>query len=424
MIKSNKARFLLILVCAFVLVGVNINGVCAAKAIPSKSLPPVVEAYLQYQSSLANLNTSQIDQMRALWIERLAKNQEMLDSTYGGVAQRNMDSLDFINYPGYLFQFSHVEYFYGGLVTESLNAFGQADGSFARLYTPQIDGMASIVGEMSSTNCAGAIYVQAKLGPTGSQHEGNYVMIEVNDNDDYDTWEGWMQGFVGYAHITSNDEVSYYVGVAPYSFKYLSVGCIAMGGICSYNDVLVDSVGSSVGNSPVTITLSPSEHGSSAVWDSLGNYLGGPGSYLVTRGDYAQVYAFPDSTYALDHWHLDGNDAGNNDPYLVMMDSGHSVQPIFGPATSYPLVTQAYSVYWGWLNPVQSNVWVDGNWIGTTQTSVLVSPGYHTVTFDQYVWEYSQQVQLQYLLVNGNQYYNGQSILITSETWVVAIYNA
>ena len=115
------------------MLAVNVNYVHAdTAAVQNQSLPPVVESYFEYQAAQAHLNSTQITQMRALWIQRLASNQEIIDSNYGGVAKKEIVKANFNDYPGYMLEYSHYE----GTVYNTLSAFGQPDGNFAELYTP------------------------------------------------------------------------------------------------------------------------------------------------------------------------------------------------------------------------------------------------------------------------------------------------
>jgi len=54
------------------------------------------------------------------------------------------------------------------------------------------------------------------------------------------------------------------------------------------------------------------------------------------------VTAYPDNAYTLNHWLLDGVDAGNSNPFTVHFNFDHTLQPIFmqGSITQYTLTIQ------------------------------------------------------------------------------------
>jgi hypothetical protein len=373
--------------------------------------------------------------MRALWIERLAQNQQHIQSDYAGIAQKEINQNDFYNYPDYMFDFWKVEGIAGGYVSNSLNVFGQPDGNFAEICTPYDNQAATIVGEMSSLTGTGTIHVYATLTQAGwnyyndinsnHYHYGNYVMVEIDNTSPDDDYLGWMEGFVGYAQVTSMNEVDYYNFYAETPFRYIAIGTISMGGTDSYNDFLVDAVNTNSGTGPATLTVSPGDHGTVAAYDSLGHYLGNSGNYSVTQGDYSYVIANPDSYYALDHWNLDSNNVGDENPYSVYMDNDHTVQPSFSLASAYTLTVNAYVCcdygggYYGYYS-VPTNVYVDGsNWIGEAPTSVQVTLGYHTITVD----DPFQDIPFWYMVDQNNAYYdNGGSVLINSQTTINVFY--
>jgi hypothetical protein len=54
-----------------------------------------------------------------------------------------------------------------------------------------------------------------------------------------------------------------------------------------------------------------------------------PGSYWYTKGTAASVTAIADSNHVLDHWLLDGQNAGSSNPITVTMDKSHTLTAIF-----------------------------------------------------------------------------------------------
>src|SRR5208337_1784319 len=114
------------------------------------------------------------------------------------------------------------------------------DDNCARFYTPLSNPAegASVVGEMSSSNSQGYIYVIAKLGPTGLGQNGNYVIMWEYVNG---AWES-----IGYGRPTATYSMYpgyVYIGYVTQPFQYTSIGVTtAFGGVDTYNDVDVDCV--------------------------------------------------------------------------------------------------------------------------------------------------------------------------------------
>jgi hypothetical protein len=72
------------------------------------------------------------------------------------------------------------------------------------------------------------------------------------------------------------------------------------------------------------------------------------------------------------------------------------------------------------LYPIDPNVYVDSNPVGTAPISVPVSPGYHTVAVDTPIYGWANF--LYFVDQNYNCYYNGESIQVTSPKTLTACY--
>jgi hypothetical protein len=128
-----------------------------------------------------------------------------------------------------------------------------------------------------------------------------------------------------------------------------------------------------------------------------------------------------ESGYFPEHWRelyptMYGNTADNH--MSVFGDSSiHLSSP--SPPSSYQLSVCAFdSQYWFGLNP---NVWVDGNWVGTAPVSFYVSPGDHTVTVDDTVYN-PNLGWYQSLVSFSDNYGNGEYRPIYSNTEIDAFY--
>jgi parallel beta-helix repeat protein len=60
------------------------------------------------------------------------------------------------------------------------------------------------------------------------------------------------------------------------------------------------------------------------------------GNYSYAYGTNVTVTAIPDAGYSLDHWLLDGNNAGNTRSIIVSMTSNHALQPVFARISTPP----------------------------------------------------------------------------------------
>jgi hypothetical protein len=387
---------------AFILIAANINIVFAnGESKQNNTLPPALpdflEKYFEYQAEKAQLNSTRVNQMRALWTQQLAKNQEQLDSMYedpnrgvfGGFVNQ-----DFTYYPSYMLEYIRPEAFYGGVVYSPTNVFGQPDESYAELYTPTYDNaMANIVGEMSGSSSSGNVHIFAALTQEGyeyyvnNNYHGNYVLIEVS-NDWEASLEEWMEGFVGFAQITSTNELDYFIGGLPLgfqSFRYINVGAVVMEQPNTwdlFNDIYIDAVCSTVGNSPMILTIPSVDGGSTNAYDPWGHYLLGTSPFLVTEGETVEVVATPGNTYSFVNWDLDSNNIGDTNPTTVTMDNDHTIEPVFEisstlvwvdiSVTDYDMqACQGYEIY-------DCNVWIDDNWLGCGPLSVQLNLGMHT----------------------------------------------
>jgi hypothetical protein len=56
-----------------------------------------------------------------------------------------------------------------------------------------------------------------------------------------------------------------------------------------------------------------------------------PGNYIYSNMTVVNVTASPDTSYYLNHWELDGNDAGAVNPMNVTMDTDHTLHAVFLP---------------------------------------------------------------------------------------------
>jgi hypothetical protein len=78
-----------------------------------------------------------------------------------------------------------------------------------------------------------------------------------------------------------------------------------------------------------------------------------PGTYTYNNGTNVQVTANPSTNYTLDHWELDGSNAGSANPYAVTIDQNHTLKAVFvyspplPPPLSVSISPLSASTYFG-----------------------------------------------------------------------------
>jgi|GEM_PF-1160747 parallel beta-helix repeat protein len=66
-----------------------------------------------------------------------------------------------------------------------------------------------------------------------------------------------------------------------------------------------------------------------------------PGNYSYTYGDNASVTAIPDTGYILNNWKLDNSTFGSANPATILMDTNHTLQPMFVQANCTLIINGA-----------------------------------------------------------------------------------
>lgn len=233
--KNKTVTFSLITLSTVLLLLTSNFSITSASPAINTPLPDFLEKILLLLHPNASL--TELNQIRLQWANQIRLNQERITSTNGAVQHFSpMTGSSYLSSVVYT-------YMYGTGAVYNPNAIvGLIDYNFARLYTPNLDDEAFIIGQMTSAN-AGDVYFVSKLGPTGAQHTGNYL-IGFGSNDPYAPMGQW--NFIGYAQITWPyywPKAPYvYIGTASQTFRYIAVCAWAAGGLDPYNDVLVDCI--------------------------------------------------------------------------------------------------------------------------------------------------------------------------------------
>lgn len=99
-----------------------------------------------------------------------------------------------------------------------------------------------------------------------------------------------------------------------------------------------------------------------------------PGTYVYASGSNVSVAAIPNANFIFDHWELDGNNIGTDNPIDIAVDSNHTLQAIFLYSfhdvaiteirVSRTVVGQGYSVL---INVTMANL---GNYTETFKVTV------------------------------------------------------
>ena len=392
----------------------------AASSISSNTptLPTFLEKLLE--SALTDASPATLSEVRNIWLHQLALKQERIESTKGAVLnfQPSEQSYQDSGTPsaGYMSQFiAPEEEFDGGQVTNPTYIEGFQDYNYVRFLTPYFDppytqSGASIKGQMN-LHVTGDVYVPAKLGPTGAEQNGNYLIVYGSNNPDASLQE-WVYGFIGCEEVTYPNgwyNAPYvYIGYTSNVYKYMSIGCVNMGGSCTYNDVLADAIWATHGYNTLTVS-SACHSGYTSLW----------GIQYVDPGSEVEITATPCSEdYVFDHWMLNETSYTEN-PITVTVDDDYILQAYFTcVGTPHQWLTiDAYSDYFGAAHPY---VWIDEQNVGTAPVQVFISEGWHDITLENpYTYGYSW-----YLTGFSDNLENGASRSIYSETSITGYYNS
>lgn len=99
------------------------------------------------------------------------------------------------------------------------------------------------------------------------------------------------------------------------------------------------------------------------------------GKETYTAGTETNVTAYPESGYSFDHWELDGEDIGSDNPVRIVMDSDHLLLAVFvdniAPAIGIPVRSPAADVQL--LQSVNVTVTVSDSGSGVSNVTLLYS---------------------------------------------------
>jgi hypothetical protein len=249
------------------------ESISANESLPiNESVLPdfIWDAIMQMNS---NANSTELALIRAQTINQLTLNQERIADTNGAVLNyqwRNGSNdnisqnseLEISSYGTYDYRIDPLLWTEGsGTVYNNYSVVGVSDDDFTEFYAPlfwypghdQVPGhgqMASVAGEIWPSQASGDFYAVAKLGSHVGNEEnstnGNYLLFWTANypSRDFETRNQFWT-LLGYVQVTAPFNSlgqAYYVGTASSTFNYISVGVMNMGGVCTYNDVLVDCV--------------------------------------------------------------------------------------------------------------------------------------------------------------------------------------
>ena len=138
-------------------------------------------------------------------------------------------------------------------------------------------------------------------------------------------------------------------------------------------------------------------------------------------GYNTQVLAIPDPGNTLDHWLLDGQNVGAQNPITVTMNSDHSLQANFDgppPLSLTVLATNQYS------QPGYVPLYIDDEYVGLTGDTYLVSDGSHTIEVPDIISDYMTYYHdFQYYYYDGNYNYNNEMTLSITEDKTITAYH-
>ena len=92
-----------------------------------------------------------------------------------------------------------------------------------------------------------------------------------------------------------------------------------------------------------------------------------PGTYTYVAGSSVEITAIPDADYVFDHWELDDTDVGSANPYIVLMDTNHTLKAVFTYSPPSPPLSVS-------INPLSASINVGGSVTFTSTVSGGTSP--------------------------------------------------
>ncbi len=153
---------------------------------------------------------------------------------------------------------------------------------------------------------------------------------------------------------------SYFDDFGGYSCMYTSSGAQAF-----FDDVTVVEQDSSWPTTCYKLTVLSNTGGSTSPQ---------AGEYKYFSGTQAQVSAYANSGCSFSHWHIDGTDAGTENPKTLTMNGPHTIQPQFNLPSTYLTIDRSYP-NGGYTNPDYDTYSVG---YGTDQVITIIgeNPGY------------------------------------------------
>jgi len=224
MIASGVVLMFFMLVSNFVVVH--------ATPATNTTLPDFLERILE--ASYPNATSSQLDQIRAEWANQLLIDQEHAPGSAEGMAspmigERSGACLATVD------KVEHTDA--GQLIGQASAMTGWQDNVMCELFTPNYNDMIAVEGAMSSSLAWGQVYAYG-CQTWGSQwYTGNYILCYASNSESLPHTQWTFIGYVQFVELSGN---CYFIGYTAASYKYMSFGCMNMGGQDAYNDIYVD----------------------------------------------------------------------------------------------------------------------------------------------------------------------------------------
>jgi hypothetical protein len=154
------------------------------------------------------------------------------------------------------------------------------------------------------------------------------------------------------------------------------------------------------------------------------NYAGATSSIVdLFPGTY--TLEVPSYNGAFEYFDVDGTPVYDNPATITVEDETVNIVVHYSSIPTFSVTFDAYDMM-GAYDEVYPNVYIDDVWAGTAPFTTSLTAGYHTITFEDPIFdEYnSLTVQFDWMedTASSNTYYNGAPILINDATTVTAIY--
>ena len=149
-------------------------------------------------------------------------------------------------------------------------------------------------------------------------------------------------------------------------------------------------------------------------------YVGKSGnSFTVSQADHTIEISVPDGYVFLNYTYSGGSSTYN--PAELSVSSDITVTAYYAEDTDHSLTILAYNQY---MQQGYVQLWIDGDYVGTTGYSYTVEAGYHEIEVEEIIWDYPYIHTFDHYEYDSTTNYNNPITLpIIGDKTVIAYYN-